>query len=358
MKIGLAGYSGSGVTTLLALLSEDTGLAGRHAGPEVRSVKVEDPRLDQLEGFFKPKKLTHLHLDVVELGDLRPEEGGGLRKDTLARSSGLDAMVLVLRGFAAPLSAQCRVEKELAGELESLVQEFALADLIPIENRLERLGKEGKLSSREAQLLVRVKSGLEEGLPVRSLGLDKEELRTLSGYNFLTLVPLMVIANLGAGCLDVVHYKDLAQRCSREGIAYLETRGLSEWEILEIPEGEREPFLTDLGILESTGKRFIDTLFTSLRLVTFFTVSDREVRAWAVPEGTTAVKAAGKVHTDMAKGFIRAEVISVDDCIALGGLSGARDAGKLRVEGKDYCLRDGEIFHVRFGLLIKDPCCR
>ncbi len=350
MKIGLAGYSGSGVTTLLALLSEDVELVGRHGGPEIRSVQVEDPRLDRLVDFFKPKKRTPLQVDVVELGDLRPEEGGGLRKETLARSAGLDALVLVLRGFDAPMSEQCRSADEFEEELQSLMQEFCIADLMPVENRLEKLGKEGNISSREAQLLGRLKAGLEEGEPIRNMDLDKEELRVLSGYNFLTLVPLMVITNLGGECKGKIMYQDLADRCSREGITYVETPSLAEFETLEIPEEERAPFLADLGISEPTGKRFIEALFSQLRLVTFFTVSEKEVRAWTVAENTPAVKAAGKIHTDMERGFIRAEVIPVDEFIALGGLSRAREAGKLRVEGKDYTLKDGEIFQVRFNV--------
>lgn len=350
MKIGLAGYAGSGVTTLLALLSEDVELVGRHGGPEIRSVIVEDPRLEQLDGFFKPKKLTPLQIDVVELGDLRPDEGGGLRKETLVRAAGLDALVLILRGFDAPMSEQCRSADELVEELESLMQEFAIADLMPVENRLERLGKEGNISSREAQLLSRLKADLEEGHPIRRMGLDKEELQILSGYNFLTLTPLMIINNMSVECVEKVKYPDLADRCSEEGITYVETPSLAEFETLEIPEDERMPFLSDLGISEPTRKRFIEALFSQLHLVTFFTVSDREVRAWTVPEGTPAVKAAGKIHTDMERGFIRAEVISVDECIALGGLNSAKEAGKLRVEGKDYKLKDGEIFRVRFNV--------
>jgi ribosome-binding ATPase YchF (GTP1/OBG family) len=350
MKIGLAGYSGSGVTTLLALLSEDVELVSRHTGPEIRSITVDDPRLHQLGDFFKPKKLTPLHFDIVELGDLRPEEGGGLRKDTLNRSAGLDALVIVLRAFEAPLSDVCRQPEELSEELESLLQEFIIADLIPVEGRLENLGKEGKLASPEARLLTRVRDGLEGGLPVRRLGLDKEELRVLSGYNFLSLVPLMVVANLAADGTGVLQYPELSDRCPREGMSYVEIAALAEFETLEIPEEEREPFLADLGISLPAVKKFVAALFTELKLVIFFTVSEKEVKAWAVPEGTPAARAAGKIHTDMERGFIRAEIISVDECIGLGGLSRAREAGKLRVEGKEYQVKDGEIVQVRFNV--------
>ncbi|MCJ7499389.1 DUF933 domain-containing protein [bacterium] len=350
MKIGLAGYSGSGVTTLLALLSEDPELVNRHGGPEVRSITVDDPRLDRLVELFKPKKITPLQVEIIELGDLRPQEGGGLRKETLARSGGLDALVLVLRGFDAPMSQGCRQVKELSDEFESLLQEFAIADLMPIENRLERLGKEGKLASREAQLLTRLREGLEEGLPIRRMGLDREELRALSGYNFLTLVPLTVVASVGAEGAPALVYGDLDDRCSREGMSYVEISVLAEFETLEIPEDERGLFLADLGIKVPARERFMGTLFTRLTLATFFTVGEKEVHAWAIPEGTPAARAAGKIHTDLERGFIRAEVIAYDECIALGGLNQAKEVGKLRIEGKDYIVKDGEIFHVRFNV--------
>jgi ribosome-binding ATPase YchF (GTP1/OBG family) len=350
MKIGLAGYSGSGVTTLLALLSEDPDLAGKHKGPEVRSITLDDPRIDQLAELFNPKKVTLLQVDVVELGDLRPEKGGGLRGETLSRATGVSALVLVLRGFAAPMSSACRPAKELAEELDSLMQEFCLSDLMPIENRLERLEKEGKISSREAQLLIRIREELEEGKPIRRMGLDKEETRVLSGYQFLTLAPLMVIANLGADAQAEQQYPEMAARCVEEGVQYVEIQALSELEVVEIPEDERELFLEDLGIDALSGDRFVKALFTLLDLIIFFTVGDKEVRAWSVVAGTPAVKAAGKVHTDMERGFIRAEVISVGECVELGGLTKAREAGKLRIEGKDYALKDGEVFHVRFNV--------
>jgi ribosome-binding ATPase YchF (GTP1/OBG family) len=350
MKIGLAGYSGSGVTTFLALLSEDPELVNKHGKPEVRSITVDDPRLDQQVELFNPKKITRLQEEIVELGDLRPQEGGGLRKETLARSAGLDALVLVLRGFDAPMSETCRQAEELSKEFESLLQEFAIADLMPIENRLERLGKECKLASMEAQLLTRLRDGLENGIPIRELELDKDELRALSGYNFLTLVPLTVVASLGAEGVDDLRYPNLAERCQREGISYVEIPTLAEFETLEIPENERAPFLADLGIQVPARIRFMGTLFAQLRIATFFTVGESEVRAWTVPEGTPAAKAAGRIHTDLERGFIRAEVISGEELLALGGLNQAKNAGKLRIEGRDYIVQDGEIFHVRFNV--------
>ncbi len=338
------------MTTFLALLSEDTEVLKGHGGPEIRSVAVDDPQVDRLVDFFNPKKITRLKVEVMELGDLRPEEGGGLRKETLARTAGLEALILVLRGFAAPMSPQCRPPRELSEEMERLIQEFNIADLMPVENRLERLGKEGNASGKEAQLLSRVREGLEEGRPVRMMGLGEEDLKVLSGYRFLTLCPLMVVANVGSECSGRIAFPEMAQRCEREGISYLEVPVLSELETLELPQEERGLFLEDLGVEEPARKRIVDEIFSLLNLATFYTVGEKEVRAWAIPEGTQAVKAAGKIHSDIERGFIRAEVISVEECLDLGGLTKAKEAGKLRIEGKDYIVKDGEIFHVRFNI--------
>lgn len=334
----------------MALLSGDAGLVSRHGGPEIRSISLNDPRLEQLVEVFGARKATPVQVDVVELGDLRPEEGGGLKRETLARAAGLDALVLVLRGFSVPTSAACRPGAELAEELQSLMQEFAIADLMPIENRLERLSKEGKVSSREAQLLIRLKEELEEGRPIRGMGLDKEEVRVLSGYQFLTLAPLMVVANIGEEGVSGPLYADIDRRCAEEGAVYMQTAALAELELMELPEGERGPFLEELGITSPTRDRFLEGLFQLLDLIIFYTVSEKEVRAWTVPDGTPAVKAAGKIHSDMERGFIRAEVISVRECVELGSLAKAREAGKLRVEGKEYPMRDGEVLHVRFNV--------
>jgi len=350
MKIGLAGYSGSGVTTLLSLIAEDPGVVEKHAGPEVRSVKIRDPRLEKLAVMFGSKKTTPVHMDLVELGDLRPEDGGGLRTQTLKRAAGLEALVLVLRGFDAPLSPGCRPVDELAEELDSLGVEFCLTDLMPVEGRLEKLSKEGKLSSPEAALLNRVKEHLEEGRPVRRMELSREETKTLSGYQFLTQFPLMVVVNVGEECAVAGPYGGFSAQCASEGIAFMTTCAKAEQELLEIPEGERIPFLAELGQESLSGDRFVSKIFDLLRLVNFFTVNEREARGWVVPEGTRAVKAAGKIHDDMERGFIRAEVLSCDECFELGGWAQAREAGKLNIEGKDYFIREGDVIQVRFNV--------
>ena len=350
MKFGLAGYSGSGVTTLLAVLSEDVSLAGRHGGPEVRSITIPDDRLDQLVALFKPKKITPLHLEVAELGDLRPEEGGGLRRETLARAAGLDAMAVVLRGFAAPAAPQCRPVQELEQELSDLSMEFCLSDLIPVENRLTRLSKEGRSSSPEALLLGRIKDQLEEGVPVRKMDLGPEEGRSLAGYHLLTQFPLFVLVNVGEEGAGSLKFPSLAEACARDGIGYFEACGKLELELLEIPQEERGPFMEESGVHQLLKDRFPAEVFRSMKLITFFTVGEREVHAWMVREGTPAARAAGKIHSDMEKGFIRGEVIPWDECVSLGGLNKAKEAGRLRVEGKEYVVKDGEIFHVRFNV--------
>jgi len=350
VKIGLAGYSGSGVTTLLSLISEDLDLVEKRTGPEVRSMKLRDPRLDRLAEMFGSKKTTPVHMDLVELGDLRPEEGGGLRTGTLKRAAGLDALVVVLRGFDAPMSPGCRPADELSEELATLVVEFCLTDLIPVEGRLTRLSKEGKLASPEAVLLERVKAQLEEGRPTRRMELSKEEVKSLSGYQFLTQIPLMGVVNVGEECAASSPYPEFEAKCASEGIAFFSTCAKAEQELLDLPEDERVPFLEELGLKSPSSERFVSRIFDLLQLVNFFTVNEREARGWVVPEGTRAIKAAGKVHDDMERGFIRAEVVSCEECFELGGFAQAREAGKLNVEGKDYIVREGDVIQVRFNV--------
>ncbi|UCF30986.1 MAG: redox-regulated ATPase YchF [bacterium] len=350
MKIGLAGYSGSGVTTLLALFSEDVGLREKHSGPGMRSIKLQDPRLESIARIYGSRKSTPVHLDIIELGDLRPEEGGGLRRETVARAAGLDALAVVLRGFSAPLAAQCRKGLDLEEELSSLNVEFCLTDLIPVENRLARLAKEGKLSSPEGKLLDRVRGQLEDGMPVRGMELTREEARNLSGYQFLTHFPLFVLANVGEEGIPGVCYPELVEKCATERIGYLEMAGQVELELLELPEEERGPFLEDLGLRSSSRDRFVSGVFDLLDLVTFFTANEREVRGWAIPRNTAAVVAAGKIHSDMERGFIRAEVLTYEDCVELGGHAAARESGRPRVEGKDYQVQDGDILQIRFNV--------
>jgi ribosome-binding ATPase YchF (GTP1/OBG family) len=350
MKVGLAGYSGSGVTTILALLSEEPGLVGRHAGPEVRSLKLQDPRLDRIAEIFGSKKISPLHLDIVELGDLRPEDGGGLRKSTVNRAAGLDALAVVLRAFTAPLAAHCRPAPDLEEELSSLNVEFCLTDMVPVENRLEKLQKEGRTSSPEAALLKRVRGHLEAGKAVRSMELTKEEARDLAGYQFLTYFPLFVVINVGEEGAAGGLYEKLKEGFQADGIGFMEVCGQVEMELLELPVDERVPFLEELGLEGSSRDRFTSGVFELLDLVTFFTANEREVRSWVVPRDTPAARAAGKVHSDMERGFIRAEVLTFDECVQLGGLAAARESGKLRVEGKDYPVQEGDILQIRFNV--------
>lgn len=350
MKVGLAGYSGSGVTTLLSLLAEDLGLRGKHAGPETRIIKLADHRLDRLAAVCKPEKVTTVQLELIELGDLRPEVGGGIRQQTANRAAGLDALVIVLRGFLGPAALQCRPGDEILEEFASLSDDFCLTDLLPVEKRLERLSKEGRGSCAEALLMEKVRASLEDGAPLRIAALSDEDKKSLSGYQFLTLFPTLVIGNTGEKGAGAIMYPRLEERCSRAGAHCLEISGLAELELLEIPPAERSEFLEALGIDISGKERFISAIFSILDIVNFYTISEKEVRGWAVPAGTTALEAAGRIHSDIARGFIRAQALQWDELCSTGGLSEAREAGMLRVEGKDYVISDGDVIQVRFNV--------
>jgi ribosome-binding ATPase YchF (GTP1/OBG family) len=236
--------------------------------------------------MFNPKKTTPVQMDVVELGDLRPEEGGGLRKETLGRTRGLEALVLVLRGFAVPLDSPCRPEKEVARELADIFGEFCLSDLLPVENRLDRLKKEGKLATGEANLLKRVRASLEDGKPLRLEGLDPEEKRALQGYQFLTLFPTLVVVNVGEEGAGKAVFAGMGERCRAEGIGYLEVAGKTELELLDLPPEERAPFLADLGIAGSSRERLVAGVFGLLGLITFFTVGRTRCAGGRSPAGS------------------------------------------------------------------------
>jgi len=350
MKVGLAGYSGSGVTTLLALLSEDPGLLERHAGPEIRTIKLADHRLERLAGVCEPEKVTTVQLELIELGDLRPEAGGGLRQQTVNRAAGLDVLAIVFRGFLGPSASQCRPGDEILKEFLSLSDDLCLTDQLPVEGRIYRLSKEGRSSSPEAVLMEKVKALLEAGAPLRTGVLSDEEIKFLSGYQFLTLFPVLVVGNTGEDGAGVTTYPDLEAACGRAGAHYMEITGLPELELLELPSGERREFQQALEIEVPAKDRFISAAFNILDIITFYTVSGKEARGWAVPAGTTALEAAGRVHSDLARGFIRAETMQWDELCAAGGLSKARETGKIRVEGKDYVIRDGDVIQVRFNI--------
>ena len=339
MKVGLIGLRGSGKTTLFNML---TGLDARAGSQDVHLgvIKVPDERIDRLADIFKPRKVTYAE---IQFADFPPQskENQKAGATILSQMREVEAMALVLGSFEAaskPLKA-----------LDELLTEMVLADLGVVENRLARLKKE-KGKEGEGRVLQRCQEALEQGASLRALSLTPDEESLLSGFAFLSRKPLLAIFNVS----DEQAGKDLpaeyTDELSQRGIDGIAVAGKLEMEIAQLAEADREPFLKEAGLKEIARERFIRASYRLLDLISFFTTGEDEVNAWTVKRGTPARKAAGKIHSDIERGFIRAEVVGYDDFIALGSEAKCKEAGKLRLEGKDYEVRDGDIIHFRFNV--------
>jgi GTP-binding protein YchF len=335
MKVGLIGLAGVGKSTIFRAL---TGVEG--AGRELRlgAVKVPDPRLERLAEAYKPDKVTPAEVVFVDFPGPRSREEFKA-SDLLKPMREADAMALVLRAFGPDANP--------VRELDDLKAEMILADLQVVENRQARLKKE-KAREHEPELLERCRTALEKERSLAELDFAPEEESLLSGFGFLSRKPALAVFNTA----DDEAGKDLGEEYRRalaaRGLEGLSIAGRLELELAELEPADREAFLKELGIAAPARDRFIRACYRRLRLVSFFTTAGREVRAWTVERGTPARRAAGKVHSDMERGFIRAEVIAYDDFLALGSEARCREAGRLRLEGRDYVVQDGDIIRFRF----------
>lgn len=359
LTCGLVGLPGSGKSTLFALLAGPGGAPppGR-AGVARRVVAVPDPRLDLLAADFAPRKPVHTQLEVLDVPGLVPGE----RARTLhflEAVRGADALIFVLRGFASgPETANP------AGELDTLEAELILTDLAVVERNIERLEgrRTGSVRRQDAPLhavLCRVRDRLADGAPYREVALREEERALLAHFDFLSGKPAVWVLNVAEDQLETAAERsDLAALADRRGVPLVTVSAQVEKEIAELPEDDAALFMADLGLDEPGSARVIRAVHRRLGLISFFTVGDREVRAWTIRAGTRAREAAGKVHSDMERGFIRAEVLAFADYARVrtdagGGdraMAAARDKGLVRLEGADYRVEDGDIIHYRFNV--------
>jgi len=357
MKIGLVGLPKSGKTTLFNLLTGasiataryDTGRAELHTGV----ARVPDPRVDMLRGLFNPKKTTYASFEVVDLAGIAKGERAGLETKELRNA---DALLHVVRAFPD----EALGAPDPPRDIEDLETELLLADLEVVERRLERLEASIKKQRKEPEvkerdLLVRLKSALETERPLRGEALTADEEKVLRGFNFLSHKPIFHIVNLDEKAIAdgerVVETFGLGEIAARPRTRVGWVSAVIETEIARLEGEEQQAFLADLGLAEPAIRRVLRECYALLGLVSFFTVGEDEVRAWPIPEGTRAQDAAGVVHSDIARGFIRAEVNGYDELMAVGGaFADLRAKGQLRLEGKDYVVRDGEICHFRFNV--------
>jgi hypothetical protein len=348
MKIGLVGFPGSGKTTVfnaLTGLDADTGYGSAKPGTKnLGVVRVPDTRVDQLAALYSPKKTTYAEVTFCDIAG-----GTGSReldRSVLNSMREMDAICQVLRAFDSPATAEAA---DPARELNDLMIETVLADLEIVERRAHRLRKD-RSDPQLLKLLERVLEHLESEQPLRSLALDANERKAVSGYQFLSLKPLLLVLNVAEDAVAQDPPPDLVAAAAAAGSSLVPLSAQVEMDIAQMPEEDRAEFYEELGLGEPAAHRFVRAAFELLQLVTMLTAGPDECRAWPVRAGSKAPIAAGKIHSDIERGFIRAEVTRWDDLVELGSEAKCRDAGKLRVEGRDYVVLDGDVCHFRFNV--------
>jgi ribosome-binding ATPase len=344
MKVGLIGHRGAGKTTVFNMLTGLQAQVGGYGGKEevhLGVIKVPDARVDKLSQVFKPKKTTYAEIRFTDFPASQSDDDLKGNSNLVTQMREVDAMALVLRDF--------ELDADPLRQLNDLLTEMILADLTVVENRRTRLKKE-KARPQEEALLERCATTLENEQSLRNLEFTVDDENLLSGFGFLSRKPVLVLFNQAddkAGQPIAAAYQDELKQRGLDGLALA---GKVEMEVAQLDESDRVAFLKEIGIRESARERFIRASYRLLDLISFLTTGEDEVRAWTITQGTIARKAAGKIHSDIERGFIRAEVIAYADFVALGSEAKCKEAGKLRLEGKDYIVQDGDIIHFRFAV--------
>jgi GTP-binding protein YchF len=344
MKVGLIGHRGAGKTTIFNMLTGLQAQLGGFSGKEevhLGVIKVPDVRIDKLAQIYKPKKTTYAEIRFTDFPAAEREDHLKSNDAVITQMREVDAMALVLNAFAAG-AAPLR-------ELDDLLTDMILADLAVVENRRTRLKKE-KARPLEQALLDRCGKSLDNEESLRCLAFNADEESVLSGFGFLSRKPVLVIFNQSDDDAGRALAPACVEELQRRGLEGLALAGKVEMEVAQLDEADRAAFLAEIGIDEFARDRFIRASYRLLNLISFLTAGADEVRAWTITKGTHARKAAGKIHSDIERGFIRAEVVAYEDFIACGSEAKCKEAGKLRLEGKDYIMQDGDIAHFRFAV--------
>ena len=350
METVIIGLARSGRTTIFNALTGQEAATGDSSGGRKQAylseVKVPDERLDRLASLYGPKKLTHAAMLFRDL-PLDHGDDGGITPACLADVRRADAVAVVIRAFQNDAVVKASGTSTPLRDYRKVMDSLVFGDYEIAEKRVARLDKEARRDTREYHLLQQIAARLGEGKPLGAGYFAPDDERLFAGFGFLTAKPVFVVVNTGESGLP---YEDLAKEVEGQGIVTFVIRGDMEMEIARLEPADQKEFLKDLGLTEPAKNRFLRHVYATLHLVSFFTVGEDECKAWSIRDGTTAVGAAGAIHTDLAKGFIRAEVAGWEDVLAAGDFAGAKKANKLRLEGKEYVVKDGDVLLIRFNV--------
>lgn len=351
MKVAIIGLAQSGKTSVFASLTgAQPASGGKGHEVQVGNVKVPDARLDRLTEMFKPRKTVYANIDFLDVVAPRTEQGGaGLTSEVITEIRSADALVAVTADFENPSVVHPLGSTDALRDIKDIDIELNLTDLQQAEKRIKRMEKE-RITGLEKEAMMRAARWLEEEKPLRLLDLNDTERKLLFGYRFLSQKPLLLLLNVGEDKIGKPVDAAIMEYATENRHSLMQYCAEIEREISELEPEEQVEFLAELGLEDSGKARLVRKVYEVLRLISFLTIGEDEVRAWSIPLGTRAVKAAGKIHSDIERGFIRAETINYEEFTRLGSMKAARDGGHLRLEGKDYEVQDGDMMDFRFNV--------
>lgn len=357
MKIGIIGLKQSGKTTIFNALTgqeAETGFGANKLQVNMGNVKVPDKRLDTLTEIFNPKRKVNATVEYVDVAGVEGE--GAIDPALVNQIKVTDALLVVVRAFHDDGVFHPFNSVEPMRDLQNLMEEFIISDQVIVENRIKRIEKQVKVSKnpqekKEFETLLKIKDALENLTPLREIEFDYLEMKQIRGFQFLTLKPILVVFNTDEG-EDGKEYleKFNSEFGEKEGVKAVAISGKIEEEISRLEDEDKEMFMEEYGIETLARDLIIRESYSLLGLISFFTVGEDECRAWTIKEGTNAQKAAGAIHSDIERGFIRAEVVHYDDFVQEKSLTKCKEKGLLRLEGKDYIVKDGDIINFRFNV--------